>query len=124
MKTLRQLIRLCGLLVALYLVKPASASYLYDVTGGLIRTGEEAQFIVPDILTSITTVESFLTTSSSSGEVTGVTLDPIASGSCPSGLLGPCIEFSLNFGSREEPFGAFPVFTSVGMFLVAIRVRR
>jgi hypothetical protein len=103
--------------LALCVAKSASANFLYDIStdfGGIVT---HVEFTEPTILTSFTTVSSFLLATSSDSTVANVVLDPIASGTCPPiSLSAPCLTVNLANGDLSE-FSGFPVYTSVGTFV-------
>lgn len=71
--------------------RPASAEFLYDTSinfPGVVVINTE--FEVPSILTSTTTITSFISASSNLGTVTSEILAPEPGESCPS-FPGPCV---------------------------------
>jgi hypothetical protein len=104
-------------------VQPASADLLYDIQTNQLANGTDIvtheEFTEASFLTSTTTVSSFLLNTSTSGTVTSVVLDPVASGICPdNSSAGPCLD--LNFTgavTTQEEFAHLPTYDSVGTFV-------
>jgi hypothetical protein len=105
-------------------VQPASADFLYDVSipdSFYLGFTADIKFTQPAIVTSPTTVTSFLLNQSSIfGPVTSVFLNPVPGGICQTGSFNfdysPCL--TLNFAPEAISVGDFaaPSFTSVGTF--------
>ena len=102
------------LLAALFVTKPAFGDIIYDFQTAAGAT--EIQFSEPALLSSVTTVSSFTIATSGIGSILSVTLDPVASGSCPD-VAGPCYEIAFSIGNGWDTFAPF---TTTGTYIGAI----
>jgi hypothetical protein len=123
--------RLIAILVlALGIAMPASANFLYTYTAnnfvsatGVVFSGE-LQFSEPALLTSATTVSSFLvntltaTQSGQTSKATSICLAPMAGETCL-GAGGPIIttQFGAPFNGTETQ--GLPQFTTIGTYGIA-----
>jgi hypothetical protein len=105
-------------LLALGVAKEAAATFLYDVTFGSGTT--RIVFTEESILTTSSVVTDFLFSTTPTGNVTSLALEPAAPGG--SGCLifaAPCILFDTDV---SIPFSQpMPTYASVGTFTLAVR---
>jgi hypothetical protein len=107
---------LASIALALCMVRPAAATFIYDINTNSFGIVTHEQFTETSILTALTTVTSFTIATSSQGTIQSIDLDPVATGSCPVAFQGPCLDVNLS-GGTSLGFGAFPVYTSTGSFV-------
>jgi hypothetical protein len=115
---IRAALLLAGL-ATLGAVQSAHADIMYDISTNIFGFTTHEQFTEPAILTSITTVTNFLSTSSTEGSaVTSVVLDPVASGDCVingTSAAGPCLYVTFA-DNNSLNLGGFQEYASVGTF--------
>jgi hypothetical protein len=114
----RQVLPAFALLVLLGSAKPASASFLYDITQTVLNQTHE-QFTVDSLITSSTVITAFSLNTSSASTVTQIALDPVPTGQCQGIAIhgnGPCLDIRFS-NNNEVLFSDFPTFASVGTFV-------
>src|SRR6516165_8138317 len=106
----RYLAFLCWVSLALFVVKTASADFIYDVQLNAHSTTGHQQFVSPTILTSGTSITSFTINTGSPSTITELCISPGFGDTCDSSsgnsFSGPSIAWLS--GTREIALASFP----------------